>query len=401
MKDFIYTESARNLFTYDCLDLILPPLPIRSCLYQLQPLHVGKPMVESLTSYIIRLSNVHSVSTGSLISKIVTECLDKEYISYGSSKGLHKLYSRTSALNGIGVMAVDWVQAIQTLTLRNELSRLTLLNWRSVFPSRKLLRQKRAWCSYCYQEWLLSGEIICEPLLWAVDSVKLCHKHGTVLVMECSHCERELPWLDWWSKPGYCSKCKQWLGLDLRDKSKKIFRADELKWQSWATDNIGGLLSFNRQNLLSKETVAKTISACIQQTTKGNVAEFARMLNLPKNTVWLWQSGRNLPTLDKLMKICYLVQKPLVSFLTEEFSAEEFPKVSGLSSRVSSKAVRPPSRLFNSSKIAGALEAELLCHGYPPSKTKEVANRLEYDVRLLREHFPEQCRSISRKYACY
>jgi hypothetical protein len=46
---------------YETWDLEVSPLPERSRLYHLEPLGLQTPFAESLTSYIIRLAEAHSV----------------------------------------------------------------------------------------------------------------------------------------------------------------------------------------------------------------------------------------------------------------------------------------------------------------------------------------------------
>lgn len=47
---------------YDLWNLAPRALPPRSRLYSLQPMAIGTPRVESLTSYIMRLAEAHTVS---------------------------------------------------------------------------------------------------------------------------------------------------------------------------------------------------------------------------------------------------------------------------------------------------------------------------------------------------
>ncbi len=115
---------------------------------------------------------------------------------YGSTN-LHKIYKHTTALNGSGVMALDLVQALQKLTLRENLCFLTLQTWCKLFPSRNLLRPVRAWCPICYQEWYEKKQLIYEPLLWSLDVVEICPYHNYKLIVECSHCHQKNTTLAW------------------------------------------------------------------------------------------------------------------------------------------------------------------------------------------------------------
>ncbi|MEK5441206.1 hypothetical protein [Fredinandcohnia sp. FSL W7-1320] len=52
-----------------------------SRLFSLPPIGKGTPYIESLTSYIIRLSEAHNVTPGILIGKEITPLLNKHYLN--------------------------------------------------------------------------------------------------------------------------------------------------------------------------------------------------------------------------------------------------------------------------------------------------------------------------------
>lgn len=393
------TKSELNFIQYKQLRLDVPQISSRSCLYQLQPIGNSELLTENLTSFISRLADSHGVSTGSLISQIVADFFQKKYIFDGQSRGIHKVYNRTSAINGIGLMALDWVNTIETLTLVSQLQQLTLLNFKDVFPMRNLLRQSRAWCPICYEEWFSRGQTIYEPLNWVLDAVRVCHKHFSYLVTACPTCKRQVPWLDWSSRPGYCSKCNQWLGSYLENSPGLKFEDNTIQWEIWVASNVASLLS-SALHKPSRQIVTHALSNCIKLITDGNVAEFARMLRLPKNTVWLWKTGKNLPPLDKLLRICYLTQIPLINFLNNNIPSSQDLDVRSVSF-TNPDTPKLPGRFFDVDRVFSLLENELLSHNYPPPSAKEIASRLDYDIRLLREHFPEICSAISRKHASY
>jgi len=52
---------------FDFWTLSRSPLPRRSLLYSLEPIGVGTAFVESLSSYVARLAEAHSISVGDLV----------------------------------------------------------------------------------------------------------------------------------------------------------------------------------------------------------------------------------------------------------------------------------------------------------------------------------------------
>ena len=169
--------------TWELWDSEKPIIPPSSSLHHLEAVGIGTPYVESLTSYIARLAESHSVLPSVLISKKIAPYLKKVFVKSLSSRRLRALFDRARALNGTGDIAMDFVQALETLTLRSDLCFLTLLNCASILSPRGLFRGYKAWCPACYQKWRLSGQVVYEPLLWAIETVKVCLQHHQPLCL--------------------------------------------------------------------------------------------------------------------------------------------------------------------------------------------------------------------------
>src|SRR5260370_35013125 len=113
---------------YEEWDMAMPHLPPRSRLYRLEPIGMGTPYVESLTSYIVRLADAHCVTPKALV---MYEILP----SQGQAVTALKHYSRlnmfwrenASTLNGFSSIARGGVEALQSLTTCDKRGFLTML----------------------------------------------------------------------------------------------------------------------------------------------------------------------------------------------------------------------------------------------------------------------------------
>ncbi|MBW4428067.1 MAG: helix-turn-helix domain-containing protein [Nostoc desertorum CM1-VF14] len=400
---------ANRLVTYECWDLKKLSIPSRSRLYQLEPVGIRTPMVESLTGYIERLAEAHCVTPDVLISRTITPLLKQIFLKSRSSRDLRSLFDRATAINGTGNIVIDLVQALQKLTLIEDLHLLTLLFWSEIIPTRNLFRTKSAWCTVCYEEWRLAKQVIYKPLLWTINSVKVCPLHKIYLCLQCPHCQQELPLLSWRSRPGYCSKCGDWLGMNLPVKSSSeltdssTLSKEELHSQTWIVEVIGELISFTLSfnSPPAKEEIAKSLSLIINAVTNGNIAEFARLMGIPKNTLWMWQTGKALPMLDILLKICYRLEISLLDLLKpEQLAAKSFTKISHKTIR-RSPTLRASPKLFDANQVQDTLLAILASDNQPPLTMEEVATGLGYNKRTIFSHFPDLCRAISAKYRSY
>ncbi|WP_257153385.1 TniQ family protein [Bacillus pseudomycoides] len=124
----------------------------RSQLYGLKPIGIETPYVESLTSYLIRLSEAHQVYPSSLISYVIAPILDKEFLINSATRGGNRFYDGARTMNGFGSNALDMVDALTSLTEVQQLDVLTLAPMKGVIPSRHLLKNHLSWCSICYEE---------------------------------------------------------------------------------------------------------------------------------------------------------------------------------------------------------------------------------------------------------
>ena len=113
----------------------------RSQLYGLKPIGIKTPYIESLTSYLIRLSEAHQVYPSSLISYVIAPILDKEFLIKSATRGGNRFYDGAKTMNGFGSNALDMVGALEKLTKVQQLGILTLASIKEVVPLRYLLKK--------------------------------------------------------------------------------------------------------------------------------------------------------------------------------------------------------------------------------------------------------------------
>lgn len=385
-------SASKELIIYDFWEINYPIIPTRSRLFPIEPIGVSTPLVESLSSYLMRLAASHTVLLRVLAKQEIRSVIPKSY----KSGDLFCIKHRTGTVNGTGVIAFDLVQALEKLTFRKDLTFLTLLKWSQVFPQRQLTRPVKAWCPICYQNWFSDNKIIYDPLLWSFQEVNICLKHKIPLKTCCPHCYSELPPLASNSRPGYCNYCEQWLGQEI---SINITALENENWQVWVINNLGSILA-NSPNLsiIAKEQVAQSLQASIEQTTQGNIAAFARLIGFPKNQVWMWSKGKVLPQLSVLLKICYLFNLSLLEFLTNNKLKLNF---CSNSKSVNQDRISLKKRISNLIFVEKSLKSILSESPEKPPSLTAVAKQLGFNRRTLTRSFPELCQAISARYLEY
>ena len=379
---------------YDALDLCQPSIPPRSILYQLPPIGIGTPGVESLTSYIARLATSHTLTIGTLLEREVARLLDKKY----GVANLHGISRVMGALNGIGSMSRDLVCALTHLTMMQDLQFLTMLSFDNVIPSRNLIRDVRAWCPLCYQTWFDNGDSLYEPLLWSLKPIKYCPVHQTPLADKCPSCQQHNSPFGRKFRLGYCSRCHSWLG---KNSIKCLPTKHSLDLELWRAASLGDLLSLTSslRVKLSIDNITQKLATITNEATEGNIAALSRQLNIPKNTLWLWYHGKNLPSLESSLNICHHFDISLVDFFTGEI--RDRPKLG--SRRMPAQRTEPATsdRAFRPEVARLFLEQVLSQQISQPPSVTEIARRLGCNRRMLYKHFPDLCSSISNIYKNY
>jgi hypothetical protein len=179
-----------------------------------------------------------------LLCKEVLAPVGKYSIFYSSSP----LFS-AHTINGTESLAEIAATGFEQLTLRQDLRYSTFLIWRQVLSPLKLLRTSRAWCAFCYEEQLTEMGYAYEPLIWSIAAISICYKHHELLCDLCPHCGNQLILLATDYRPGYCSKCREWLGIKnaskfkFKSSSSGSLNSAELTRQILILDFAGELLS--------------------------------------------------------------------------------------------------------------------------------------------------------------
>lgn len=375
----------------------------RSRFYCFEPIGVGSPSVESLTSYISRLAYKHCVSVKDLIVHELLPIFGREYLLSRQNNSQSAFWKDTSALNSVNASTHDWVQLLEKLTQKQGLCFLTMLPWSDILSPRDLIRKMKAWCPLCYGEWSRNNLEIYEPLLWSIEAVRMCRKHKCLLTTSCYCCGRHSYILTGQAQPGYCSHCGQWLGNEPDQNFGQLPTSDECEWQYWVTGVVGKMLAATPGiiSLLRREKFAETIGLYLNEVY-GNVSALSRRLQVSRRTIRDWKRGLQVPQLASLLQLCSILEiSPLQIFSSNWMSAEPYKRTTfGVKSNLSEES-KKFYRVFDTGRVRDTLIAELQRETGVPVPMSVVAKRLKYDPSFLCKHFPELCQAISDRYRVY
>lgn len=353
------------------------PFP-RSVLYNLAP----RPG-ESLTSYLAYLAGLYVVPPRAVVSLLIKPFLRREITSAWPYSFECTFFSRTYALNGMDAAAGNLVSALERLTGRNDLRACTMLPFAGLLSDIGLMRRHRAWCPACLGE--PHGKEH-EELSWALAAIKVCHRHGLLLQTRCPHCGRKSPVLSSNARPGHCQRCDGWLGH--RDARESV-RAGER--DSWVSKAVHLLLAGAGAAVLKREGLAGGVNRYVAEMFGGNRTHAARAIGVSPGTMFAWQHGTAVPTLDALLSLCYLCR-----ISPADFYANAFPSTHRVDNESRGQARKQQHKRFDRTSVEEELRAAL--RHEPAQSMAAVARAAGRPENRLRYYYPDLCRQISARF---
>jgi TniQ len=392
--------SNDNLETYEMWDMTVPVVPPRSRLFHISPVGFGTSLVECLTSYFSRVAQAHSVSPGALNRHEVTRFgMPRQNIFSCGIKA--RARSFTAGINGTGSLAADFVSAVGKLTARNDLQYLTMIPWRSLFPSPMLMRGVAAWCPVCLASWQDAGKAVYVPLLWTLEVVKFCPYHRHPLRLTCPHCALPQPLLGQRSWVGFCTRCKRWLGSDSgKDNPERysVLHQETPEWEIWVAGQIADLIeaAFGNPPLVTREQLAELVR--IGSDLEG-LSSFARTLGVSATSVCAWRMGTKNPVLPAYLRLARAFNVRLADLLSGRVSPGEMHSLDfrGVPHWRNLWVRRPTP--FNKTKVARQMDEAL--RELPPPSLRAFHKRNGYHDATLHRHFPDQCQAIQKRFREY
>lgn len=270
-----------------------------------------------------RLATAHTVFVGALIGRELFSRIEGGLGLRPERKSPHRAstyYFRPTlhTLNGVAERSRRWIEVLESTTLLQGLSALTLLPFRGVIDGRHLLRTERAWCPHCYEEQRATGAAVYDTLLWAIQTVTHCPQHQQRLRSWCPHCNERLPALDPHFRPGYCSQCSNWLGQQLgADGDGRARCLAHLDYYFWVANTIGDLLAAapRLQPQVLGDNFRRNLGYYVNRLADGKKALFADYVELPRNEISDWLAGTGIPRIDSLLRICYYVGSSMLTLI--------------------------------------------------------------------------------------
>lgn len=374
-------------------------VPVRSKLYNLEPIGMDDHRRESLLSYLIRLARAHHVSPRQLLKHVFAEVDDKiPSICYNS---FFVTYIGTSS--GLGPYSRMFSRAANVLTARTDLQRLTMLSWDDVVPEKSegFVAKFPRWCPCCFAEQIAKTGETYTPLLWSLQLYKTCTTHLCPLRERCQHCGKQQAFLPNFPDASRCCHC----GESLADPLGTIRDGDCTYSDSSATLAEQTLESMlcrhdDAASNATRDNFCRALEKLVDASCAGNRAQFCRMMGW---NIWAlngWLNKGEKVTFPKLVEISLRFKiNPidLCSFSNRIIDpSPEHPALDRTPDRIVKRSARPqltkPQCLRLNRELHDQLKAKL-----PQLSLREIGLQNGLSRSALKYWFPDICTEICER----
>lgn len=364
-------------------------IPERSMLFSLQPIGVGTPHQESLLSFLVRISHAHAVNPRLLIREIFP--LADAAIARLPSAAFFQREAVT--INGLGQYARAFVSAMEKLIGQPNLSHLTLLPWKDLFPhnSQGLLARQPRWCPVCLDQQHREEGMTAFPLAWSLETYQVCTIHLVPLERRCSSCGKMQPCIPSFPDLSFCAHCRRPLGGARTPETHPTFK-------TWVAEAVGDMVARqSRPNFApTRERFQEFVREQVAVHTGGNRAAFCRALGLNEFGVSGWLNKGERPSITQLLTVCYGTKTLPVDIFHASGQSEPMADLrmptGKLKERVASPRLAPARRAAVEQILQEHLNAGA---GHSVSA---IAKNLGVGRACLRYWFPDMCKLLSEQH---
>lgn len=381
-------------------------IPPRSRLCNLEPIGIGTSYVECLSGYAARLAAAHSSTVYYLFSREVAPLINKP----GTISLRVSFPSFSKSVNGLGTIAADLVKVFERLTLRQDLGCTTMLPWATALSSKSLTRKERAWCPSCYEDCASSSGEVHDQLIWSVQCVTACARHERWLENLCPNCRRQQISLSHRIRPGFCGRCRHWLG----SRTASGTQVKSLRLVGPGEEELRGAEEVGKLIALAPEMLPPTAAASFTRNLKPLIGKMFMGRGMPthtqlpadKQTLLCWLKGTQTPSLPLLLRTCLSLEISLINLLRGESIGQEvgidkeLPSTSyearyvgtatgeSLTVPINWKDEKSVTRVEE--RLRAALRED------PPSSLTKLSKELRCAKNTLRKEFPALVAQIAR-----
>ena len=318
-------------------------------LYSREPVGVGTPLVESLTSFLGRLSTAQYMMPSAVCNELVRPLVPEDM------KG--KVFWR-EGLNGQNGVTWDGhseitevlVDALTKLTALPDLSLHTLLPWRQLLLDQKsgaLRWGQRRWCASCLAGWRAKGVEPWEPLLWRVAVVRRCPVHCTPFSEVCPRCQVRQGYMPGMVRIGVCRKCGHHLETGdplVCTGARAPLATPEERWE-WEVSQVVGRMLAHQEEMAahaSPRGFLTLLERLLHRPEIGSKRKLVLYVGADDMSVRRWLTGKHLWRTELFIRVC--MRAGVDPLAVAVYPHRDYSEVAGLEKPSQSQARWPVRR---------------------------------------------------------
>lgn len=370
-------------YLYDFIPVRMADAQEPTLLYGLEPIGIGTPLVESLSSYLVRLAAAHMLPVSALLRDVIAIRLPH------SDHYLERPIGRQAIIknmNGMGSSTSSVVDVVEELTGRTNLSDLTMLPFSKVLSPYRLVYSESYWCPYCFEEQRMKGVPVYFPLMWSLHG--WCIVHRCSLVSVCPHCHYPLSVIGSRTVAGFCSHCQSWLGVEPKVKSEANGIDDDdffVRFFNWRMS-----VDVNKYQPTFPSMLKYLIRKRMKKT---DVASLARLLGIPELILREMLVGKRLPALVAVFSLSSTFKIDPMDILTIS-GAEMLYRDAVLLSSLDYSVLGP--RMVDWSQLSGLLRD--VANGKSSlMRLEDIARVYRCTLEEMTSRYPELCADVVKR----
>jgi hypothetical protein len=281
-------------------------IPDRSVLYHLEPIARGTALRESLSSFLLRLADEHTMNPSALsfIPGIDRRCCGPWVCNVWTQ----------SYFKGAGIVATIWARELARLTGHHCLNDLTLLPLARVVNVGGLAHKSRKWCPQCLREREREG-VPYGQLLWEIAAVDACPVHAIRLQSTCRCGEAGVNTRTVKRLPHICRSCCRRLTESSQSCQAPLALVQRARMVADLLDDP----DFDRGSWPA-DGFSQFLIGAARRHFEGRLLRLASSCGLDKVTVYGWAHYGHRPPLERVVKLAEVFGCPIRSVLQGDAS---------------------------------------------------------------------------------
>jgi len=360
-------------------------------LVPIKPYGLGGGEIESMSSYILRLSDLYSEPAYAFSYQLLSKYLPENLRPTRKPNDAGGVY----ACNGIGKWAHRFSQAITDGTEGKingfNLTQIPIENL-SDKVGRGLLRSNLAWCNECFKVDLSEKKTPYVRLYWLFQISDSCTFHKCKLSSFCFKCGQIQAVIKKIPRQWICDKC----GADQTESTDPAVPTNRNE-NEWIARSLYKLIE--RVNGKGYVIQARSLQQALRQILKSHnltPMEFAEKLNISVDPIKEICVNNMRPYFPYLADLCYRINIPIDQFIFDSdllsspelwhgFSKPRYVSTTHISDR-------------DKQSLLNHLKKILLENPMPPVAVSHLARKLNIDYNVIRYHFPDEYSELKRRY---